>query len=168
MGYTARWGRKGFIVSPSKIVPIANIATGVKLKTDSENDTSGTATTNTRGRELQTVTFDTKYLAAAGVNPRGQIAEWEAELGNVYPLYIGGKRFGPPKMKLTAVNETEIQLTPKGEFISVTISITLEEYDEGNTSALSGSSASSGTNKEAMSATASATDKANLKPSASS
>ena len=166
MGYTAQWGKKGFIVSPTKVVPISNISTGLKLKTNSENDTSGTATTNTRGRELQTITFDTKYLAAAGVNPRGQITEWESELGNVYPLYIGGKRFGPPKMKLTAVNESEFQLTPGGELLSVTISITLEEYDESNTSALS--KKSSGSNAEAMSATASASDKANLKPSATS
>ena len=53
MEYTALWGPKGFIVSPSKIVPLMNLSTSFSVKTDSGNDTSGTATTNTKGRELQ-------------------------------------------------------------------------------------------------------------------
>lgn len=164
MGYTAKWGNKGFIISPSKIVTLENLSTGMKLKTNSENDTSGTPTTNTRGRELQTVSLETKYLAAAGVDPRGQIDEWNAELGKIYPLYIGGKRFGPPQMMLTSVDVSDIHLTAKGEMISVAISVTLEEYDDGNSSAL-GQDGDAANKEEAMSATASSADRAGKKPS---
>lgn len=165
MGYTAKWGNKGFIVSPSKIVALENLSTAIKLKTNSENDTSGTPTTNTRGRELQTISFSAKYLAAAGVNPRGQINEWEAELGNAYPLYIGGKRFGPAQMMLTAIEVSDIQLTAGGEMLSVTISITLQEYDESNVSALANNASGTVAGKDAaMSATASKTDRAARKP----
>ncbi|NLH01188.1 MAG: hypothetical protein GX488_04680 [Clostridiales bacterium] len=163
MGYTAQWGNKGFLISPSKIVPISNISTSLKLKSNSENDTSGTPTINTRGRELQTISFDTQYLAAAGVDPRGQIAEWEAELGNAYPLYIGGKRFGPPKMMLKSVDISDMQLTPNGAMISVSIAITLEEYDESNTSALASDKNASDSKAQAMSATASSSDRASKK-----
>lgn len=163
MGYTAKWGNKGFIISPSKVVALENLSTEFKLKTNSENDTSGTPTTNTRGRELQTISFETKYLAAAGVDPRGQIAEWNAELGKTYPLYIGGKRFGPPQMMLTGVDVSDIQLTAKGEMISVSISVTLQEYDESNSSALV-QDGNTSSNEAAMSATASPVDRASKKP----
>ena len=125
--YQARWGPKGFLVSPTKIVPFKDFATSMILKADSGNDTSGTPPINTRGRELQTMTFSTTYLRAVGVDPRAQLDEWEAEIGNSYPLFIGGKRFGPPKMKLTQVAVSELNLTNSGEFISVTLALTLTE-----------------------------------------
>lgn len=151
MIFTARWGPKGFTVSPSMIVPFNGFSTSLTLKKDSENDTSGTPPTNTRGRELRPITFETVYLAAAGVDPRDQVAQWEAQLGNSYPLYIGEKRFGPPKMTLTNVDTSEVQFTATGQWISCKVALTLEEYSEGKTSALttktSGGSASSSSSK---------------------
>lgn len=191
MQYMARWGPKGFLVSPTKIVPFSGFSTSLTLKADSENDTSGTAPTNTRGRELRPISFETIYMAAAGVDPRGQVEEWEAQLGNSYPLYIGEKRFGPAKMTLTGVSTSDVQMTATGAWISCKIALTLEEYSEGKTSALttksSGSASSSSSSKggdsaaakkatadykatlaakkEAMNATASKSDKAQKKTS---
>ena len=136
MIFIARWGPKGFTVSPSLIVPFNGFSTSLSLKADSENDTSGTAPSNTRGRELRPINFETVYVAAAGVDPRDQVAQWEAQLGNSYPLYIGEKRFGPPKMKLTNVAVSDVQFTSTGQWISCKVALTLEEYSEGKTSAL--------------------------------
>lgn len=136
MGYMATWGPKGFIISSQKIVTMEGLATSLTLKEDSENDTSGTQPTNTRGRELRPITFKVTYLAAAGVDPRGQIKEWEAQLGNAYPLIIGGERFGAEKMKLTKVDTSDILLTNSGKFLKATVGITLEEYSDGKTSKL--------------------------------
>lgn len=141
MAYIARWGPKGFAVSPSQVIPFENFSTSVTLKADSENDTSGTAPTNTRGRELQPMSFSTTYLRAAGVDPLAQITEWESLLGAAYPLYIGEKRFGPAKMKLTKVETTDILLTDKGAFLRAVVTITLEEYSDGKTSNLATTSA---------------------------
>ena len=138
MEYTARWGNKGFCVTPDKIVPFTGFMTDVALKKDNGVDTSGTAPTNTRGRELQTISFSTTYLRSAGVDPRAQLEEWEGEIGKSYPLYIGGERFGPEKMTLINVGATDLKLTPKGVFLAITVNITLEEYSEGGTSKLSG------------------------------
>ena len=81
MEYTALWGPKGFIISPSKIVPLMDLSTSFAVKSDTGNDTSGTSISNARGRELQKVSLSTLYVRGAGVDPRGQIAEWEAVVG---------------------------------------------------------------------------------------
>lgn len=194
MAYMVRWGPKGFLISPSKVVPFDGFSTEMKLKADSENDTSGTEPTNTRGRELRSISFETRYYAALGVNPRAQIEEWESLIGQSHPLTIGSKRFGPPKMMLTQVSTSEVQLTPAGDMISCKIAISMEEYSEGKKSQLasvsskaskSGSSKKSSKSKEenssfqeyskkyiddiwkkrqAMDATASKSDKAAKKP----
>lgn len=149
--YMARWGPKGFLVSPSKIVPFDSFTTDMKLKSDSENDTSGTEPINTRGRELRTISFETQYYAALGVDPRAQIDEWENLLGQAYPLYIGSKRFGPPRMKLTQVSTSDLKLTPNGDMISCKIAISMEEYSEGKTSQLVSTSSTSSASKSTSS-----------------
>lgn len=136
MSYMAKWGPKGFIVSDRKIAVLQGLTTSLSLKTDSENDTSGTQPTNTRGRELRPINFSVAYMAAAGVDPRGQLEEWESLLGESYPLVIGGRRFGAEKMMLTKVEASDIVLSNSGKFISVTVAISLEEYSEGKTSKL--------------------------------
>ena len=108
------------------------------------------------------------YLAAAGVDPRAQIKEWEAELGNAYPLIIGTERFGAEKMKLTKVDTSDILLTNSGKFLRATVGITLEEYSAGKTSKLLNGSTGSGNSAKdeilaqvaAMNATPSKEDKA--------
>ena len=161
--YMARWGPKGFLVSPEKVVPFDSFTTDMKLKSDSENDTSGTQPTNTRGRELRTISFETQYYTALGVDPRAQIDEWESLIGQAYPLFIGAKRFGPPKMKLTQVSTSELKLTPAGEMLSCKIAISLEEYSEGKTSQLVSTAGTAGVadqKTQALNTTASKADRA--------
>lgn len=183
-GYLATWGPKKFLVSPEMIVPFQDFKTSYILKTDSENDTSGTAPTNTRGRELQTMTFSTTYLRAAGTDPQAQIKEWESLLGSAYPLYIRGQRFGPAKMMLTQVDVSEVEFSNSGLFLKATIANTLTEYADSNTTKVktgasgggnAGSSSTQAASKyaetvarkkaEAMNTTASKNDKATKKAS---
>jgi hypothetical protein len=133
MEYTALWGPKGFIVSPSKIVPLLNLSTSFAVKADNGNDTSGTSATNTKGRELQKVSLSTLYVRGAGVDPRGQIAEWEALVGKSYPLYIEGNRFGPDKLMLKSVNVSDILLSNTGKFLKAAIALEFEEYSDQTT-----------------------------------
>lgn len=162
MAYMAQWGPKGFVISPHKIVPLDNFSTSMKLKTDSENDTSGTQPVNTRGRELRPISFETTYWRALGVDPRAQIEEWEAQIGQAYPLYVGTKRFGPPKMILTEVSTSDIKLTASGEMLSCKIALKFEEHSDGKKSKLRDESPAS--KQEAMQATASTSDRAAKKP----
>jgi len=181
MEYTALWGPKGFIISPSKIVPLMNLSTSFSVKTDSGNDASGTATTNTRGRELQSVSLSTLYVRGAGVDPRGQIAEWEAQVGKAYPLYIQGQRFGPSKLMLKSVDVSDILMTNTGKFLQCAVSLKFEEYTtevakaKTVTTTATTTAATQASNtynrivaekKEALNATAKPLDKAAKKPTA--
>lgn len=163
--YTAKWGSKGFIVSPDKIVPVLSLSTGFTRKADTNNDTSGQPTTNTRGMELQTIQLSTTYLAAAGVDPRGQIEEWRKHFGERWPLLVNGKQFGPDLMELTDVQFSNIVLDNLGRFLQVDVTITLEEYVPPTTtpSEKNSSGAAASTKAGALSATASTADKANKK-----
>lgn len=178
MEYTAKWGPKGFLVSPTKIVPLRDLSTSFSVKSDNGNTTSGTKTTNTRGRELQSVSLSTLYVGAAGVDPRTQIAEWESLVGQSYPLYIAGERFGPQKLMLKSVNVSDILLTNTGTFLQCAVALSFEEYENVSTtkakttktSTKTSSTASSASNSKAaevyyaLNTTASASDKAAKKP----
>lgn len=128
MGYYAQWGPKGFIVSPDKIVAFDGFSTSIELNDDSEKDTSGKSPTNTKGLKPQAINMSITYTRAAGVDPRGQFEEWSGLVGQAYPLYIGGKRFGPDNVKLKKVDLSRLQLSNDGAFTSVTIAVSFEEY----------------------------------------
>lgn len=130
MSYISRWGPMGFIVSPTKIVPFENFTTSVSLKKENSSDSKSNST-NVRGRELQAMTLSTKYVRVAGVDPRAKFEEWEAQVGNSNPLYIGDKRFGPAKMILTKVDLADLITNHNGDFLSMTVTITLEEDPNG-------------------------------------
>ncbi len=134
MQYMAKWGPKGFLVSTDKVIPFSEFTTAFALKEDDDNDTSGKAKTNTRGRELGQVAFSTNYLAAAGTNPRAQIEEWKALLGKSYPLFIGNEKFGTSKMKLTKVDVSDVLLSNSGKMLQAKVGITLKEDGGGATS----------------------------------
>lgn len=164
--YTAKWGNKGFLVSPDKIVPINSLSTGFTRKSDTNNDTSGQPTTNTRGLELQAVKLSTTYLAGAGVDPRAQIDEWRQQFDKRYPLLINGKQFGPDLMELSDIQFSNIVIDNMGRFLQVDADITLVEYVPPTTTVSeknATTTSSTGSKSGAMAATASSTDKASKK-----
>lgn len=149
MQYTAKWGPKGFLVSPTMVVPFMDFSTSLTIKEESKEDANGTARINIRGRELRPISFSTTYLRAVGVDPRAQSEAWEAELGNSYPLYVGGKQVGGNPMMLTAVNTSDVKFAPSGEWISCKVSLTMKEYANGNETVLLKSSNGNNTEKKA-------------------
>lgn len=165
MQYTAKWGPKGFLVSPTMVVPFMDFSTSLTLKEDNKDDASGTAKTNKRGRELRPISFSTTYYRAMGTDPRYQSEAWEAELGNSYPLYVGGKQVGVNPMRLTAVNTSDVKFAPSGEWISCKVSLTMKEYDNGNETVLLKSSSGNNTEKKvALNATPTKAVKETKKP----
>ena len=159
MGYTARWGPKGFIVSPSKVVPLEDLTTSFALKSDTNEDTSGTPPTNTTGMELQPLEVKTKYMRALGTDPLGQLAEWKSLVGKAYPFYLKGKRFGPDKVQLKNVSVSETMFTPDGTMIACTVSLSFEEYSSATDTNASAKASQAG----AMSAAPSTAEKAAMK-----
>lgn len=167
MEYTALWGSKGFLVSPSKVVPLNNLTTSFSIKEDKGNDTNDSSSTNKKGLELQTVSLSTVYVRGAGVDPRGQISEWKNLVGKSYPLYIGGKRFGPKNLMLKSVNVSEVLLSNTGKFLKCAITLSFEESKKKSTikktTKIEGDSLAK-TVYEALDATPSKDDKNAMKP----
>lgn len=126
--YMAKWGPKGFLVSKEKISPFTDLSTAHSLKSEYQTDTSGPEPINVRGREQQTITFKTKYLSAAGMDPKSQMRQWYDLIGMTYPLYIGGKQFGPPLLQLKSVEWSNFIFRFDGYIIGVEAAITLQEY----------------------------------------
>ena len=165
MSYGARWGPKRFHTSPSQIIPFNDFSTSVELKSDSKNDTSGKSPQNTRGLLLRPFSFSVPYYRASGTDPRAQLTEWESLVGQSYPLYIGGKRFGPNSMILKKVDASDFAISPNGDITGVVLKISMEEDANGKTTNVIDSSyttSSSEEKKKAMNATASAEDRARL------
>lgn len=165
MAYLAKWGKKKFEISPNKIIPVLDIQTGFSRKEDENNDTSGKATTNTRGMELQSISFSTQYFYGTGTNPREEIDDWQNQFKTKAPLYINGKQFGPDLLELESVDVSDIMLDNKGEFLQATVSINLKEYVEPTTKASKKKKTTSkkGSKSGAKNAKASKTAKKNKK-----
>lgn len=144
MGVKAKWGPKSFVTAPHKIIPFNGFSTSVTLKSDSENDTSGTEPTNTRGRELQPFSCSTTYHASAGNDPMAEFNSWVALVGMYHPLYVGGRRVGPAeRFILQSVEASDMLQSDNGMVLALTLSFSFLEYSEGKSSKLSSVSASS-------------------------
>ena len=127
MGNMAKWGSKVFAVSPSKVLPIDGLTTTVSVKSETQNDTSGTNKSNSKGLELQPVEFSATYLRALGVDPLAELNSWNSMVGKTNPLYIGGKRFGPAKLTLKKVSASDILLSNSGQMLQVTLKFSFEQ-----------------------------------------
>ena len=163
MGYTARWGPKGFIISASKVVPLEDFKTSYSVKSDTNADTSGTPPTNTQGMELQPLDVSTRYLRALGTDPIGQITEWRAQLGKTWPFLLNGKQFGP-KFTLQSFEVADVMFSPAGEMIGCTIDLHFEEFSPATTTNASATASTATTGKAAaLSAKPSTSTKATKK-----
>ena len=162
MIYMARWGNKGFIVNPSIVVPLEGFSTSFKRKSDTNEDTSGQPSTNTRGMELQPIHLETTYLAGAGVDPLGQIEDWKKQFDVKAPLLLNGKQFGPALLQLDSVSFDNFKFDGVGRIIQVDASIDLTEYVAPTTkvSEKTATTATSSTKSGALSAGPTSAEKA--------
>ena len=162
MGNMAKWGSKVFKVSPSKVLPIEGLTTTVSVKSETQNDASGTNKSNSKGLELQPVEFSATYLRALGVDPLAELNSWNSLVGKTNPLYIGGKKFGPAKLTLKKVAASDILLsTVDGTMIRCTLKFSFEQYSKPT-------STSSGTSTKKTSSSSASKKSASSKKSTSS
>ena len=139
MGYLAQWGPKGFLISPEKIVPFEEFKATMSVKSDSQDDASGTSKTNLKGTEPEVVSFSTQYLISMGVDPWAQVEEWRTLQGKAHPLYIGGKTFaGGVKFMLKSAEVSNTLFSNAGDFLGLKMSFTFE--GTGSTAAATSSS----------------------------
>ena len=155
MAIMAKWGGKTWEVSSRKIAALNGISAGVELDTENSDDKAGSPATKTKALKLQSLSFDFDVAMVAGTDVRGEYESWTELVGNYAPFYLAGRRFGPPKLQLTAVKLSDTTIDDFGRILKGKISITLTEYAEEASSkkATSSASSSSGTKKAAGVAT---------------
>ena len=127
MATMARWNGRSFSVGPKRITPITGFSTSYEMKQDVNDDTSGTAKTNTRGRAPEEPTFSVKYLAAAGASPRTEFEGWRDMVGKKDYLYIGSTRYGEYKFELKSANITEVLFDNQGRTIQAVVTLKFME-----------------------------------------
>ena len=166
MAVQAKWYNKKFEVSSKRVVPIYDFGTTYALKQDTNDDTSGTKKTNTRGRAPEEPTFKIKYLAAAGASPRNEFTEWRKLIGKEDYIYIGGTKYGNNKFELKEAAISEVILDNKGRTIQAVVTLKFFENmpkakkSTSKTSAAGKATASSkGTKSQAKAAGATKSDK---------
>lgn len=160
MTIMAKWGGKTWEVSSRKIAALNGISAGVELDTENSDDKAGSPATKTKALKLQSLSFDFDVAMVAGTDVRGEYESWTELVGNYAPFYLAGRRFGPPKLQLTAVKLSDTTIDDFGRILKGKISITLTEYAEEasskkatSSSSSSSGSSSSGTKKAAGVAT---------------
>lgn len=127
MAVQARWGTKKFIISTRQVTAITGFSTAYKMKSDTNDDTSGTKKTNTRGRAPEEVSFSVKYLAAAGASPRNDFTKWRALVGKKDYLFIGSTKYGVHKFELTSADVSDVILDNKGRTLQATVTLHFTE-----------------------------------------
>lgn len=82
------------------------------------------------GPGLDTISFTMRFDIRYGINPRKELdalVELERS-GKTMPLIIGGKGVGVNRWKITSLEQKWEDIDNRGNVLSATASITLEEY----------------------------------------
>jgi len=82
------------------------------------------------GPDLSTVTFNMKFNAQLGVNPRKETDNLirMARDGRVAPMVLGGRRMGVAKWAIKGVDVKYKTIDNRGNVIIAEASVSLEEY----------------------------------------
>ena len=128
MAVIAKWGPMQWEVSSKRIAALNGLSTAVELDTENSDDKAGSPATKTKALRLQTFMFEFTLSTVVGCDVRGEYEQWTELIGAKNPFYLGGKRFGPENLQLTAVAMNDAQVDDFGRIAMATISITLVEY----------------------------------------
>ena len=114
-GVMAKWGPMKWVLKSNKILPI-------------QNDLSIEYALDDKGKkEKIPVSFSYIPAAVTGTDVKKEIERWKKLVGKAYPLYIGKKRFGPSKLKLTSANASDINVYAGGHITSAAIDLSFVE-----------------------------------------
>lgn len=130
MAIMAQWNGMAWEVSTRRIAALNGVTASVELDTENTDDKAGSPATSTKALKLQTFNFDYNLATVAGCDVRGEYEAWTGLVGQYAPFYLGGRRFGPANLQLTAVTLGDTVIDNFGRIVKGKISITLTEYAE--------------------------------------
>lgn len=120
-----------FEVSSEKVLTFKNLSETVKGRWTKHDRISQVPKQEFLGPDSSGITFQVQLSAMHGVRPRKTLEKIHTAVrkGTVLNFVIGGKKVGSNKWVITSVSDTWDCVYSKGELISATVSLTLEEYE---------------------------------------
>lgn len=133
MATMAKWGKKSWGVSASKVIALEGLSFSYEQVADNNTSTEDKKVTNERGTELFPLHFTTTLHSGAGVDVRAEIESWQALVTKVNYFYLNGKKLGP-KLQLRKVSVDGVKLDDFGRIRLAVLSFEFKEYDADTTS----------------------------------
>lgn len=125
------WGEAiTFYVNAKKQVVMRNMAKSVSARWKEHEIIGKTPLSEFAGPDIQTVTMSVIFSSTMKIKPRAALNKLEKAIkkGTVEYLYIGGKKVGAGKMKLTSMSEAWDTLILDGKLVKATVDLTFSEY----------------------------------------
>lgn len=121
-----------FEVSADKVLTFKSLSQSVKGRWATHNPIKRKPVSEFLGPDARSITMTVNLNAMLGVKPRATLSKIEraVEKGKPYTLVIGGEKIGKYKWVIASVSESWNTVMSKGELISCTLNLTLNEYWE--------------------------------------
>ena len=130
------WRDISFTINSNTVIPIEDLSASFAALTDSvESDVNEHI--EVKGSKLRTASFTVRPSLAVGVNPEKWLEDLAWRVGISAPLYIGGRRLGPPYFMLEKVDASEFIIDNFGRIVSNTLSLSFIEDRDGRRAAVS-------------------------------
>ena len=127
MANQASWNGETWGVTSSRVRTLENFnaSAGVKLTVDDEEQTC-----SIKGFELETISFSFIVSKSAGSDPRAEIENLRAKVGEVAPFYLNSKKWGSQPFILTKAEPQNMLIDGLGNILKAEINVEFLEYDE--------------------------------------
>lgn len=127
------WGDFEFEVSSNKIYTFDGFGRKASIDIEEQELEGQKASTYIKGEVLEDISIDINLKSLLGANVRGEIDNYRTVLYQKTPksFVIGEKPLSQNKWLLTNVDESDVVMDNKGNYISAKIALTFKEYVRG-------------------------------------
>lgn len=127
-------------------MPMQDLSRELSLDVEVQDQSGGKPATLIKGAGLERVQFGVTLSRYMGVTPELVIGQLRQILtaGVPYALVMGGAPVGEHKWLLTSLSVSDVTLNGRGEMISATVKLTLDEYVREGSKAATGLSGAAG------------------------
>lgn len=119
-----------FEVSSDKVLTFSKLSQTVKGRWTSHTPIMKRREKEFLGPDSRQLTLQIRLSAMLGVKPRAMLNKLEkaVEKGKAYPLILNGEKIGKYQWVITSMSESWDVIMTRGELLSCSVSLTLEEY----------------------------------------
>lgn len=118
---------RDFRVSSKIIRSLKTVELSTELDYNEQTTVGGLPQLEIKGYKPQEFSIAYTCVTATGTNPYTEYCEWKKLIGKAGEFYIGGEQFGIDIFTLRGVSLSGGKVSPKGEFLTGTITLELTQ-----------------------------------------